>query len=109
MRAVTLQPEALEDRSLGVQRRERRVGAAAFGERVDHEIFSDLRVDAPGVTAERARGGRRLERPRAGRAKDVLLSVGGGGVPGALADLPLEADVERSPPHPPVRRRYRVG
>jgi len=58
----TLQPEALDHRSLGVQRRERRVGAAAFGDRIDGELPAELGVDAPGALAERARGGRRLER-----------------------------------------------
>src|SRR5215813_14072798 len=45
VRAIALQPEALDHRRLGLERRKRRVGAAAFRDCVDHQLLADLAID----------------------------------------------------------------
>jgi len=42
MGAKTAQPEPFNDRRLGLERREGRVGAAAFGHVADHQRFANL-------------------------------------------------------------------
>ena len=62
MRAETLQSEAFDDGRLGLQRGERGIGTAAFGDIADDKLLAEFRVNALRMFCQCCVGGSKFKR-----------------------------------------------